>query len=64
MLPISMKIMMKKVAGFHSFDFGFLDLMPGVLDLRNGLGIREAQNDREVMLGIVEYPRGIVSAGR
>jgi len=64
MLPMSRKIIIKKVAGFHSFDFGFLDLTPGVLDLRNGLGIREAQNEREVMLGMVEYPRGRARAGR
>lgn len=48
--PISRKMMMKKVAGFHSFDFGFLRDFFGPKfgsgsDRRRGLGIRDFQKE-------------------
>lgn len=43
--PIRRKMKMKKVAGFHSLDFGFLvpDLEEG--SLRSGFGIMFFQNE-------------------
>lgn len=38
----------KKVAGFHSFDF--LPLIPLRLSLRRGLGIKEVQNPVSTMV--------------
>ena len=55
MLPMSRKMKMKNVAGFHSLDRGFLVVER--LDLRRGLGIREVQNEGWVMLWILEDGR-------
>jgi len=51
---MSMNIAMKKVAGFHSFDLGFLtfDTEP---DFRRGLGTRSFQNEADVTLTIVRW---------
>lgn len=48
--PMKRNMMMKKVAGFHSFDFGFFfsGTPQSTVDLgrgRNGLGIRDFQKD-------------------
>jgi len=47
--PISRKIKMKNVAGFHSFDFGFLirraAASGGSFSRRRGFGIRERQKE-------------------
>ncbi len=48
--------MMKNVAGFQSFDFGFFALLEGVEVRRSGLGTNEAQNEVWVTLcTLVEY---------
>lgn len=48
---------MKKVAGFHSFDFGFAFRPTAARDsLRRGFGISDFQKEAEVTLGMeVEY---------
>ena len=50
--------MMKKVAGFHSFDLAFFFMaLVGELP-RRGLGIKLRQNDPSVTPGEVAYCRG------
>jgi hypothetical protein len=43
--PISRKMKIKKVAGFHSLDLGFLVSDLEAESLRNGFGIMPFQND-------------------
>jgi len=38
-------IMMKKVAGFHSFDLGFLEAAESEGLIRKGFGISETQKE-------------------
>jgi len=45
-----MNMTMKKVAGFHSFDLGFLIFVAEADDFRRGLGIRLVQKEVDVML--------------
>lgn len=51
--------MMKKVAGFHSFDLTFFFIAEVGELPRRGLGIRLRQNDPSVTPGEAAYCRGI-----
>jgi len=55
---MSRNMKIKKVAGFHSLDFGLnFFAAEGEEDLRRGLGIRLAQKDGWVMLCTAAYCR-------
>lgn len=66
--PISRKMIMKKVAGFHSFDsqdcLGALGSRTGLFSRLHGLGTKDFQNDVSAMRGTVERARAVCSVGQ
>lgn len=66
--PISRKITMKNVAGFHSFDsqdcLGAFGSRTGLFSRLHGLGIKDFQNDVSAMRGTVEMARAVCSVGQ
>lgn len=55
---------MKKVAGFHSFDLGFLEFVAEGEEFRRGLGIKFFQNEVDVTLCTAAYARELLLEGK
>jgi hypothetical protein len=61
---MSMNMTMKKVAGFHSFDLGFLVFVAEGEEFRRGLGTKFFQNEVDATLCTVANARELLLEGK